>query len=55
MASPSCCRLYVFMDIPKQYDPKQAEKHHYEWWERNGFFAPEINKDPDAQIGRAHV
>ena len=38
------------MDIPKQYDPKQAEQHHYEWWERNGFFAPEINKDPDAPV-----
>ncbi len=34
------------MDIPKQYDPKQAEQHHYERWERNGYFAPEINKDP---------
>ena len=38
------------MDIPKQYDPKQAEQHHYEWWERNGFFAPEINKDPQAPV-----
>ena len=38
------------MDIPKQYDPKEAEQHHYEWWERNGFFAPEINKDPQAPV-----
>ena len=38
------------MDIPKQYDPKQAEQHHYEWWERNGFFAPEINKDAQAPV-----
>ena len=38
------------MDIPKQYDPKQAEQHHYEWWERNGFFAPEINNDPQAPV-----
>ena len=38
------------MDIPKQYDPKEAEQHHYEWWERNGFFAPEINKDPKAPV-----
>jgi valyl-tRNA synthetase len=38
------------MEIPKQYDPKEAEQHHYERWERNGFFAPEINKDPDAPV-----
>ena len=38
------------MEIPKQYDPKDAEQHHYERWERNGYFAPEINKDPDAPV-----
>jgi len=38
------------MDIPKQYDPKEAERHHYERWERNGYFAPEMNKDPSAPI-----
>ena len=38
------------MDIPKQYDPKAAEQHHYERWERNGYFAPEINQDPQAQV-----
>ena len=38
------------MEIPKQYDPKQAEQHHYKRWERNGFFAPEINKDPSAPV-----
>ena len=38
------------MDIPKQYDPKQAEQHHYERWERNGCFAPELNKNPEAPI-----
>ena len=38
------------MDIAKQYDPKEAEQHHYERWERNGFFAPEINKDPQAPV-----
>jgi valyl-tRNA synthetase len=38
------------MDIPKQYDPKQAEQHHYERWERSGAFAPEINKDPNAPV-----
>jgi valyl-tRNA synthetase len=36
------------MEIPKQYDPKQAEQHHYESWEKQGFFAPEINQDPNA-------
>jgi valyl-tRNA synthetase len=38
------------MEIPKQYDPKQAEQNHYERWEREGFFAPEINKDMDAPV-----
>src|SRR5215212_3747765 len=38
------------MDIPKQYDPKEAERHHYERWERNGYFAPEVNKDPKAPV-----
>src|SRR6266849_3779865 len=36
------------MEISKQYDPKQAEQHHYERWEREGFFAPEINRDRHA-------
>ena len=38
------------MEIPKQYDPKQAEQHHYERWEKSGSFAPEINKDPSAPV-----
>jgi valyl-tRNA synthetase len=38
------------MEIPKQYDPKQAEQSHYERWEHHGFFAPEINRDPDAPV-----
>jgi valyl-tRNA synthetase len=36
------------MEIPKQYDPKQAEQNHYERWEKQGFFAPEINRDESA-------
>src|SRR6267378_1731543 len=36
------------MEIPKQYDPKQAEQDHYERWEKQGCFAPEINRDPSA-------
>jgi valyl-tRNA synthetase len=38
------------MEIPRQYDPNEAEQHHYERWERNGCFAPEINKDPRAPV-----
>jgi valyl-tRNA synthetase len=38
------------MEISKQYDPKQAEQNHYERWEREGFFAPEINGDPLAPV-----
>jgi len=33
------------MEIPKTYDPKQAEQHHYPRWEAQGYFAPEINRD----------
>ena len=36
------------MEISKQYDPKQAEQHHYERWETRGYFAPEINRDDHA-------
>ena len=38
------------MDIPKQYDPKEAEQHHYARWEQEGYFAPEINRDPQAPV-----
>jgi len=38
------------MDIPKQYDPKEAEQHHYQRWEKNGYFAPEINRDSKAPV-----
>ncbi|MGI8731673.1 MAG: valine--tRNA ligase [Pyrinomonadaceae bacterium] len=38
------------MEIPKQYDPKQAEEHHYARWEQQGYFTPEINRDPDAPV-----
>ena len=38
------------MDIPKQYDPQEAEQHHYGRWEANGYFAPEINRDPQAPV-----
>ncbi|MFN2576291.1 MAG: valine--tRNA ligase [Pyrinomonadaceae bacterium] len=38
------------IDIPKTYDPKEAERHHYARWEERGYFAPEINKDKDAPV-----
>jgi valyl-tRNA synthetase len=38
------------MDIPKTYDPKQAEERHYANWEAGGCFAPEINRDPAAPV-----
>src|SRR5712692_9696647 len=38
------------IDIPKTYDPKEAEQHHYARWEERGYFAPEINKDPNAPV-----
>lgn len=38
------------MDIPKTYDPKQAEQDHYARWEQQGCFAPEINRDRNAPV-----
>ncbi|MDQ1559444.1 MAG: valyl-tRNA synthetase [Pyrinomonadaceae bacterium] len=38
------------MDIPKTYDPKQAEERHYAKWEAGGCFAPEINRDAAAPV-----
>src|SRR5438128_5662596 len=38
------------IDIPKTYDPKEAERHHYARWEERGYFAPEINKNPNAPV-----
>ena len=38
------------IDIPKTYDPKEAEASHYARWEERGYFAPEINKDPSAPV-----
>jgi valyl-tRNA synthetase len=38
------------MEIPKAYDPKLAEEQHYARWEAQGFFAPEINRDPNAPV-----
>jgi len=36
------------MEIAKAYNPQEAEKSHYQRWESSGFFAPEINQNPDA-------
>jgi valyl-tRNA synthetase len=38
------------IDIPKTYDPKEAESQHYARWEERGCFAPEINQNPDAPV-----
>jgi valyl-tRNA synthetase len=46
-ASRFCFRIRN-MEIEKSYNPKEAEETHYERWEKNGCFAPEINKKPDA-------
>ncbi len=36
------------MELAKAYNPKEAEESHYQKWEANGCFAPEINENPDA-------
>src|SRR6202171_2146680 len=42
--------LLEMIEIPKTYDPKEAEQNHYALWEVRGYFAPEIYKDPDAPV-----
>ena len=37
------------MEIAKAYNPKEAEENHYHIWEERGYFAPEINENPEAQ------
>jgi valyl-tRNA synthetase len=37
------------MELAKAYDPKEAEENHYQRWEANGYFAPEINQEPSAE------
>jgi valyl-tRNA synthetase len=36
------------MEIAKAYDSKEAEENHYKIWEERGYFAPEINENPNA-------
>jgi valyl-tRNA synthetase len=36
------------MEIAKAYNPQEAEESHYQKWEAAGFFAPEINENPQA-------
>ena len=36
------------MEIAKAYNPKEAEENHYKTWEERGYFAPEINENPNA-------
>src|SRR5882762_6941489 len=38
------------IEIPKTYDPKEAEQNHYARWEERGYFAPEINHDSNAPV-----
>ncbi len=37
------------MELEKAYNPKEAESTHYKNWEAKGFFAPEINENPNAK------
>jgi valyl-tRNA synthetase len=36
------------MEIAKAYNHREAEENHYSRWETNGYFAPEINSNPEA-------
>ncbi len=36
------------MEIPKAYNPKEAESKHYDRWEKIGCFKPELNQNPNA-------
>ncbi|MBI5957370.1 MAG: class I tRNA ligase family protein, partial [Chloroflexi bacterium] len=34
-------------EMPKTFDFSEAENRIYSWWEKNGWFKPEINPDAD--------
>lgn len=36
-------------EMPKTFDFTEAEERLYSWWEENGWFKPEANRDPDAE------
>src|SRR2546421_5411703 len=38
------------IEIPKTYDPKEAERDHYARWEERGYSAPEINNETGARV-----
>lgn len=38
------------MEIPKAYDPKEVEQRWYPFWEKNNYFAPETQKNPNAPV-----
>jgi valyl-tRNA synthetase len=38
------------MEIPKAYEPKEAEERWYPFWESHQFFAPESNPDARARV-----
>jgi valyl-tRNA synthetase len=38
------------IEISKTYNPSEAEASHYARWEERGYFAPEINRDPQARV-----
>src|SRR6266699_483961 len=38
------------IEIPKTYDPSEAERYHYARWEERGYFAPEMNRDANAPV-----
>lgn len=42
-------KAHVKMELATQYNPKEAEKDHYERWEKSGFFKPEINENISAE------
>ncbi|QQS46132.1 MAG: valine--tRNA ligase [Acidobacteriota bacterium] len=38
------------MEIPKAYEPKEVEERWYPFWEGNGYFSPESNDNPRANV-----
>ena len=41
--------------MPKNFDFKEAEGRIYKWWEKNGWFKPEVappDAEPDATVRR---
>ena len=42
------CTTDVALPLPSVYSPKYVEAAWYEWWEKEGFFSPDVHVGIDS-------